>query len=116
MPNAVVGQAYANDQINLTLNDGSPDFSIGDTFTIAVAAGSGQVVAVESAALDGSQDAYGFVIAAYDATLGAIDGVAIVRDAAIVAADLVWPDESPLPSAAWLVQLAAKGIIERTEA
>ena len=43
LPNAVVGQAYANDQINLTLNDGSPDFSIGDTFTIAVAAGSGQV-------------------------------------------------------------------------
>jgi hypothetical protein len=116
LPDARVGTAYVNDNLNFTLNDGSPDFSAGDTFTITIPAGSGQVVAVESAAVDGSQDAYGFVIAAYDATNGAMEGVAIVREAAIVAADLVWPDESPLPSAGWLAQLAAKGIIERTEA
>ena len=115
LPDAVVGKAYVNDQINFTLNDSSPDFSAGDTFTITIAVGSLKVRAVAAAALTGYQDAYGILIAAVDASAGDVKGVAIVRDAKIVAANLVWPDESPLNDTAWLAQLAAKGIIAVTE-
>jgi len=119
LPDAVVGTAYENDNINFTINDGSPDFIAGDIFTITVAAGAGSVKIIDFDAVDGTQNAYGFTIAAYDASGGAISGVAIVRDATIVAADLVWPTASPAPTvtqkAAALAELAAKGIIEATE-
>jgi hypothetical protein len=120
LPDATVGSAYSNAQINFTISDGSPDFIVGDAFTIEVAEGSGSVKALNIGAVDGSQNAYGFTTAAYDATNGTISGVAIVRDAQIVATDLVWPSTSPAVSnaqkAAALAQLYAKGIVERTEA
>ncbi len=112
LPDAVVAHAYVNDQINFTLNDGSPDFIFGDSFTITIAAGSGDVTELAPAALDGSQNAYGFVIADYDATDGAISGVVITRNAIIVTADLVWPDGATADQeTAALAQLAAKGIV-----
>jgi hypothetical protein len=119
LPDAVVGVAYTNNQINFTINDGTPDFAIGDSFTITIAAGSGQIAEINFNAVDGSQDAYGFVIADYDATGAAIAGVVISRNAIIVAADLVWPVTSPPVSAAQkaaaLAQLAVKGIVTATE-
>ncbi len=115
LPNAITGTAYTNEQINFTINDGSPDFAVGDSFTITVPAGGGQVRIVGSDLVNGAQKAYGILYADVDASLADTEGVAIVRDAVIVATDLVWPDESPLPSAAWLAQLAAKGIVERDE-
>lgn len=39
LPQATVGVAYASSQINLTINDGSADFAVGDTFTIQVTDG-----------------------------------------------------------------------------
>jgi hypothetical protein len=118
LPDAVVGQAYVNDQINFILNDGSPDFAVGDVFSITIAEGTGEVVAIDFAAVDGSQDAYGITIAAYDATTAAVDGVAIVREAKVVEANLVWRT-SPAPSAAQkaaaMAQLLAKGIVSVTE-
>lgn len=120
LPDAVVGTAYVNDNINFTINDGSPDFSAGDTFTIAVTAGAGTVKEINFDAVDGTQDAYGLLTAACDATGGATDAVGIVKNAVIVAANLVWPTTSPAVTAdqkaAALAQLAAKGIVERTEA
>jgi hypothetical protein len=114
LPNAVVGYAYANDQINFTLNDGSPDFAYGDSFTIEIEEGSGEITELDLDAVDGSQNAYGFTIAAYDALNGAIAGVVISRNAIIVSADLVWQETSPAITdaemAAALAQLAAKGI------
>ena len=64
LPDAVAGVAYVNEQINFTLNDGSPDFALGDEFTIAIAAGASTVVGIDPTAVDGSQDAYGVLIAA----------------------------------------------------
>ena len=122
LPNAVVG-AYVNDQINFTLADGSPDFSVDDYFTVTIAAGTGYVKELAKGALTsvlGDQDAYGILTADCDASTGAKAAVAIVKDAVIVAANLVWPDGSPAVSAGEktvaLAQLAAKGIVARAEA
>lgn len=65
---ATVGVAYTNPHINFTLNDGTPDFAVGDTFTIAVAAGSGKVKAISFSAVDGTEDAYGILAAPVDTT------------------------------------------------
>lgn len=120
LPDAVTGTEYSNPQINFTINDGSPDFAVGDTFTIEVTEGSGSIRALNPAAVDGSQEACGFVIDDYDASDQAVSGVAIVRDAVIVAADLVWPTMDPAitddQKAAALAQLAARGIVVREEA
>lgn len=118
LPEATLS-AYTSDQINFDIADGSPAITEGDIWTITIADGSGSVKEIDFDAVDGTQDAHGFVIAAYDATAAAVSGVAVVRDATIVAADLVWPTTSPAVSAAQkaaaLAQLAAKGIIESSE-
>ena len=117
LPDAEVGTAYENGQINFTLNDGSTDFAAGDIFTITVADGSEKAVEIDFAAVDGSEDAAGFVIAAYDASAADTEGVAIVRDALIVADNLVWPDgATETQKSVALAQLKALGIVERTEA
>ncbi len=94
---ANVGTAFASDIINFTLNDSSPDFALGDSFTITIAAGSGQVKALDDGqdATDGTNDAYGIMVNAVDASGGALSGVAIVRDAVVIPANLVWPTTSP---------------------
>jgi ABC-type amino acid transport substrate-binding protein len=119
LPDAEAG-AYVNEQINFTIADGSPAIADGDIWTIEVIAGSGEIKQIDFDAVDGSAEAYGFVIDACDAMLGAISGVAIVRDAVITSAGLVWPATSPAVTdaqkAAALAQLAAKGIIVRGEA
>lgn len=119
LPNAIAGVAYVNDQINFTLNDGSPDFAAGDTFTVTIAAGDGDVSAINFAALDGTQDAYGVLIADCDATSADVRTVAIVRDARVVEANLVWPTTSPAVSAgqkaAAMAQLLAKEIVSTVE-
>ena len=117
LPDAAVGVAYSNPQINFTINDDTSDFEIGDTFTIEVTAGSGKVVEIDFSAVDGSRKAYGFVISDYDASEGDVEGVAIVRDATIIADNLVWPSGATTPQkAAALAQLKAVGIVEREEA
>jgi hypothetical protein len=112
LPNATVGVAYANAQLNGTINDGATDFAVGDIFTVAVAKGDGTAVALDLTAVDGTQIAAGFVIAAYDATAAAVAGVAVVRDAVIDADNLVWPAGITADqTAAALDQLAARGIV-----
>jgi hypothetical protein len=120
LPDAIVGSAYENAQINFTINDGETDFAGGDSFTVPVSEGAGIVKALDPAAVDGSRDAGGCVFDDYDASEQAVSGVAIVRDAVIVAADLVWPTLDPAitddQKAAALAQLAARGIVVREEA
>jgi len=116
LPDAVVGVAYTNDQINFTINDNSPDFTVSDVFTIAIPAGSLSVRAINFSGVDGSQDAYGILTDKCDASGGAKSAVAVVRNAKIVAANLSWPTgASADQKAAALAQLAAKGIIETKE-
>ena len=118
MPDAVIG-AYVNDQINFTLNDGSPDFAVGDSFTITIAAGSGKVRAIDNTSVTGAQDAYGILIADCDASDGDTSAVAIVRIARVVEANLIWLGSSPEMSAAeiavCMAQLAEKQIVSITE-
>jgi len=119
LPNAVAGVAYVNDQINFTLNDGSPDFAAGDTFTIAIPAGDGDCVHINFDAVDGTQNAYGMLTADCDASLADVPAVAIVRDAILIEANLVWRTTSPAVSAgqkaAAMAQLLGKGIISASE-
>ncbi|SEM78883.1 Bacteriophage lambda head decoration protein D [Syntrophus gentianae] len=116
LPDAGIG-GYSNAQINFTVADGSPVIAAGDIWTIEVAEGSGSVRALNPAGVDGSQEAHGFVIDDYDATDGALSGVAIARDAVIVADDLDWPTGiTNDQKATALDQLAARGIVTRQEA
>ncbi|MBN1664845.1 MAG: head decoration protein [Deltaproteobacteria bacterium] len=108
---------FADPQINLTISYATGYNSEGDYFTIEVAEGSGKAVEIDFSAVDGSQNAHGFLIDAVDAASDDVDGVAIVRDALIVPDDLVWPDGATSDQkAAALAELADKGILTRTEA
>ncbi|MEI7635893.1 MAG: head decoration protein [Syntrophus sp. (in: bacteria)] len=115
--------AYVSDAINFDIADSSPAITVGDIWTITVAAGSGKVVQIRrgaSTAVDGSQNAYGIITADCDASLGDVEAVAIVKDAVVIEANLTWPTSSPAMSAAEIVvamaELAAKGIVARDEA
>lgn len=112
LPDATVGAAYTNAQLNFTLNDGATDFAVGDIFTVEVEKGDGSAVALDLTAVDGTQIAAGFVIAPYDATSAAVSGVAVVRDAVIDPDNLVWPAGiTAEQTAVALDQMAARGIV-----
>lgn len=114
--------AYVSDQINFDIADGSPAITVGDIFTIAIVAGSGEVKEIDAqgVAVDGTQDAFGILTADCDASLAAKKAVAIVQLATILEDGLVWPTTSPAFSAgqktAALAQLYAKGVKVRAEA
>lgn len=114
LADASEGAEYDQPQIGFVVNDGTTDFAVGDTFSIAVAEGDGQVKAVDTDALDGTQNACGFLITACDASGGVGRSVAITHDAFILAANLVWPADITAPEKALaLKQLAARGILDR---
>jgi len=112
-----VGVAYSTDHINLTVEDGEDDWASGDFITVSVAAGDGKVVGLDLAAENGSQIAYGVMIAPASAPEGADgQGVAVFRDAVIAASKLVWPDGATEgQKEAALAQLAERGIVARAE-
>ena len=119
MADFVLG-ANANNQIGLTITDGSPVITVGDEWTIAVAVGSGECQILTMGNVDGTQKAYGIAIADYDNALADVEGVAVERDAIIVSDNLIWPDTSPAMTEAQktqaLIELAEVGIIARDEA
>lgn len=65
---AKVGTAFVGPGIQFTIADGSTDFSIGDSFTIPITAGSGKLKKAALAATDGSQRVYGILAEDVDAT------------------------------------------------
>ena len=65
---ATTGTAFAHDQINLTISDGSTDFELEDLFTITVPAGGLQCREINFSGVDGSAHAMGLAWAAYDAS------------------------------------------------
>lgn len=73
---ATVAVAYANDSIGFTINDGTTDFIVGDSFTIPVTAGSGKVKLVDKTAVDGSQNPVAVLKQAVDATSADASGIA----------------------------------------
>ncbi|HOW51760.1 MAG TPA: head decoration protein [bacterium] len=52
---ATAGTEFTHDQIEFTVTDGAPDFAVGDSFTIPVAAGNGRYKAYDADNVDGSQ-------------------------------------------------------------
>ena len=71
----VGGAAFAN-QIKFAIADGGVDFVVGDTFTITVAAGSGEYVKSLAASVDGSQTPRVILTEDIDATSAAVNTVA----------------------------------------
>jgi len=69
LPEANVTVAYTNPAINFLLNDVGADAALGDTFTITVPVGSGKVKELNLAGIDGSEDAFGILIAGAGATV-----------------------------------------------
>lgn len=113
-----VGVAF-DGAIKFTLADGGTDFAAGDTAVVTIsesAAADSKVVALDPAATNGSQTAWGVSIVKAVAADG-VDGslIAVVRGPAIFAsAGLVWPAGiSAGDKAAAIAALAAKGIIIR---
>ncbi|HAS90301.1 MAG TPA: head decoration protein [Desulfovibrio sp.] len=92
LPDATVGEAFVSPHINFTINDGDPDFVVGDSFTIEVAPGDGLTYQIDFTATDGRQIAYGFPIRDYDATEFNVNGVVIKKDAIIDFSALIWPE------------------------
>ena len=67
---ATVGAAFTGGGLTFTIADGSTDFAAGDSFTITVAAGSGNLKLVDKDATDGSQHAKYILAADCNATDG----------------------------------------------
>lgn len=76
LPDASVGAAYANAQINFTINDGGTDFAVNDIFTVPVNDGSGKFNKSLAAAVDGSQDPVAVLAKDTDATAADVETVA----------------------------------------
>lgn len=117
LKDASVGVAYDSEYLGFTIADGTTDFAVGDTFTIAIAAGSGKAVALDPDGVDGRNRAAGIMVGAVDASAADKPGAAIVRDAMVAPDYLVWPagitsDEK----AAALADLEKLGIVAVTSA
>lgn len=92
LEDATVAAAYSGSDLNFTISDGAADWVVGDSITVTVAGGSGKVVAIDFAASDGSQEAYGVLLGDVTAPNGSDTvGAAVSRDALVVADSLVWP-------------------------
>lgn len=76
LPDAVVGTPYTSPQIDFSIADGSTDFIVGDTFTIPVLAPTEKYVAVDSTAIDGSNEPEAVLVEDIDATASDKIGVA----------------------------------------
>jgi hypothetical protein len=113
---ATVGTQAVLGGLTFTIADGATDFVSGDSFTITVAAGTGKVVQLTLAATNGTEDAYGVLVADATAADGADGrGVVLVRNAIIDSSKLIWPAGADTDQkAAALALLATQGIIART--
>jgi len=86
-----VGSQFAQGGVQFTITDGSTDFAVGDSFTITLA-GSGEYREYDPASTDGSDTARAILFDNIDTTGGAARATAVVRDAEVNAAELVWFD------------------------
>lgn len=117
LKDASVGVAYDSEYIGFTIADGTTDFAVGDSFTIAVTAGSGKAVALDPDGVDGRNHAAGIMVGAVDASTADNAGVAIVREAMVAPDYLVWPDSiSNDEKAAAFADLEKLGIVAVTSA
>lgn len=108
--------SFTSSHINFTLSDDT-DYILGNYFNVIVTPGAGKAAAYDATAVDGTQNAIGFTIAAYDATSADVDGVAITRDAVIDDDNLAWVSTTTTAQKATaLKQMSALGIVARAAA
>jgi hypothetical protein len=85
-----VATAFTSDHINFTLANGGT-MTLGDYFIVIVAGYTSPEAKVwDPTAVDGTNEAYGILLAAVDATSAAQSGVAITRNAEVNASLLAW--------------------------
>ena len=83
---------------------------------LGIVTASGEYAAFDQDAADGTENAAGIAIDDYDASAADVEGVAIVRDAIVVEANLTFPaDIDVAEQAAAMAELKALGIVTRTE-
>lgn len=108
----VAGGAFTSEHLGITIADGATDFSVGDTYTIAVEAADYE--ALDSAEDDGANIAAGILCSAVDATSADALCAVIVRNAEVSTNFLTWPSGiSVANKAIATAQLAARGIVIR---
>ena len=106
----VAGGAHTSDHLDITIADGATDFSVGDTYTITVAAGDFEILT--PAATTGAQIATGILFGAVDATSADVPCVVITSRAKVSSALLTWPDAiSDANKAIATAQLLARGVL-----
>ncbi len=102
---------YSREKVTIASGE---DLALGEVVGIVTA--SGEYEAFDQDASDGTETAAGIVIAAYDATSAAVEGVIICRDAIVIEDNLVFPsDITAGEQATAMASLKALGIITRTE-
>lgn len=103
-----VGVAFSAGGLAFTLADGSTDFAVGDTFSIAVNSGIGEWVAYDDDGTnDGRRAATGILYGNVDATSADARAVAIVRDVEVIESLLIGLDDNGK------ADLLALGIVAR---
>ncbi len=110
-----VATAFTSDHVNFTLANGGT-MTIGDYFLIIVAGyTTPEAKAWDPTAVDGTQEAWGVLLDAVDATIAAQDGVAITRHAEIATSALSWKTTvTAAQKAEAYRQLAATAVIARS--
>lgn len=114
-----VGTAYNGTRsINITIADGSNDWTAGDIIPVTVSYLDADSVPkyeiLDTAGTDGSEIAAGILYAGKIGTTGGVDAVGVVRDAEVNADLLTWPSGITADQkAAAIVQLNALGIVLR---
>lgn len=103
-----VGQPFTGGGLTFTLSDGSTDFAVADTFTLAVLANLGEYIAYDEAGTDdGRRTASGILFAPVDATVNDARAVGVMRDAEVIERLLIGLDANGR------ADLLANGIIIR---
>jgi Bacteriophage lambda head decoration protein D len=114
---AGVATAYATEQINLTVTDGSTDFAAGDVFCVPVArsASYGKLVEWDPTTFDGRHRAAGILYDAVDASSADTAGVLVARGPVeINESELQWAAARTSAEKAYAMeQLAALGVAAR---
>lgn len=107
-----VGSAFSGGGLGFTISNGGTN-TVGDSYKVTVAAGSGKYVKVDPEGTDGRHKAVGVLLGAVDATGGDAEGVAFVRDCEVNKDMLNFDDLDAGEITTAVAELAALGIIVR---
>lgn len=112
---ATVGTTYNTDHLKFALAQGLTKFIVGDSFTITVDEGSGKYKTYDDDNRDGSQTATCILYTPVDASSDDQSALAIVRNAEVDSAKLIWAATNDSgDKTAGITDLAARGILVRT--